>query len=191
MCVTLDHPEYLQSWGWWGALGKLAWLWWVVVGWCKRNRLQTWRNLHFTDIISSFLFSGHLPVREACGCWRNKSAMKSRRTVWRCLEIILLISGGRNNSFAPWDYSCFWEDSGQRLGRLPWQWCEGTLNTLKCMSLGRWYRGTDAGGERLTQFAKLKVKTDLRLKIIPFWIFAGGRFISVVLFQFCSFSLWK
>lgn len=94
------------------------------MGWCKRNILQIWRNLGFTNTTHWFSFSRHLSVREACGWQRNKSALNSRGTVWQCLERILLISGVRNSSFTPWDYSCFWEDSGQRFGRLPQQWSE-------------------------------------------------------------------
>lgn len=180
----------LADLGLWGGLGQLAWLWWVVVGRCKRNRLQIWRNLSFTGT-TCFSFSGHLPIWEACGRRRDKSALKSRRTAQQHLEIILLISGGRNSFFALWDYSCFSEDSGQWFGRLLEQQCEGTLNTVKHTSLCKWYTKPDAEGERLMQFAKLKVKTDIWLKIIPFWIISRRRFISMVLFQFCSLSLWK
>lgn len=38
-------------------------------------------------------------------------------------------------------------------------------------------------GKRLVQFAKLKVKPDTQLKIIPFWIISGGGFISLPFWQ--------
>lgn len=101
-----------------GLVGRTGAAGLVVVGRCRRNRLQIWRNLSFTGTTSCFSLSGHPPIWEACGCRRDKSALKSRRTARQRLEIILLISGGRNCSFAPRDCSCFSEDSGQWFGRL-------------------------------------------------------------------------
>lgn len=183
--------ESLQSWGC-GGLGHLegfGGLWWAGA---REKSLPSLEELGLLK--SHFLIFLRRASAHQGGCQRNKAASKSRTTqmIWvnkqnnpnnPSLEVILLISGGRNGSCTPWGCSCFLRRQRAEV----WQGSEMHILEQAVQSGGQ----SDDGGQKHRKFAKLKVRPDIWLKIMPFQVTSGGGFISMGLFQFHSSSLWN